>query len=357
MKTDRVPISVVTGFLGSGKTTLIAALLRQPAMRGTAVIVNELGAVGIDDAVFAQSLDQRDVFLLANGCLCCAAGDDLASTVWTLVQRLDRPSRVVIETSGLADPAPALRRLVGDLRLRQTTRLDGLVATVDAVHGSSILSDQPMAQRQAAVADRRLITKSDLASAEEIAALSQHLRALNPGAPIETVSHGDIDAGKLFGASLYDPKTGRADPDRWLNLQVYRAERAVDDRSHDQAVGTWLVEETRPVDWDALSQRLGSIIARQGDLILRLKGIIHTSSDPRPLVIHGVQRLFHSPVWLDRWTRPPMTSIVVIGESKARLAAQEIAAALADAAAAAQARLKNRQPALALLPDGIRSVA
>jgi G3E family GTPase len=116
---DRIPISVVSGFLGSGKTTLIAALLEQPAMQGTAVVVNEIVAVGIDDAVFAQSLDAGDVVLLANGCLCCAAGDDLTSTVWALAIRPDRPRRVVIEKSGLADPAPALRRLMADPRLRQ----------------------------------------------------------------------------------------------------------------------------------------------------------------------------------------------------------------------------------------------
>jgi G3E family GTPase len=318
---DRIPLSVVTGFLGSGKTTLIAALLKQPAMAGSAVIVNEIGAVGIDDAVFAQSLDTRDVFLLANGCLCCAASDDLASIVWALIRRPDRPRRIVIETSGLADPAPALRRLMGDPRLRQATRLDGLVATIDAVNGLGNLDDQPVAARQCAVADRRLITKTDLVDEAQIAALSARLRILNPGAPIEVVNHGAIDANKLFGASLYNAKTGRADVDRWLNLEDYRA-------SHDPRTRAFLLEEERPVDWENLSARLGQVIARHGDRILRLKGVIRTASDPRPLVIHGVQKLYHSPVWLERWTRKPATSIVAIGDEDAQPAIKLIAEAL-----------------------------
>jgi G3E family GTPase len=180
----RIPISLVTGFLGSGKTTLIAALLKQPAMAGTAVVVNEFGAVGIDDTIFAQSVDAENVLLLANGCLCCSAGDDLAATVWSLARREDRPQRIVIETTGLADPAPVLQRLMGDPRLAQSTRLDTVVATVDAVNGLGNLDEHPVAARQCAVADRRVITKSDLADPEDVGTLKERLKALNPGADI-----------------------------------------------------------------------------------------------------------------------------------------------------------------------------
>ncbi len=164
----RVPLSLVTGFLGSGKTTLIAALLRHPAMAGTAVVVNEFGAVGIDDAIFAQSLDASDVRLLTNGCLCCTAGEDLAATVWSLARRDERPRRIVIETTGLAEPAAVLRRLIGDPRLRGSTRLDAVVATVDAVNGAATIATEPTAARQAAVADRRIITKGDIAGAAAV---------------------------------------------------------------------------------------------------------------------------------------------------------------------------------------------
>jgi G3E family GTPase len=340
----RVPVSLVTGFLGSGKTTLIAALLKQPAMDGTAVVVNEFGAVGIDDAIFAEALDEDNVVLLANGCLCCAPGDDLARTVWNLTRRQPKPPRrIVIETSGMADPAAALRRLMGDPRLRQAIRLDALVATVDAVNGLKSLDEQPVAQRQCAVADRRLITKTDLAGPSASKALAERLLALNPGAPVAFVSHGEIDADRLFGASLFNSGNGDANADRWLGIEGHRALPDGDadgsirfsrGPAHDHAVGSWLIEEARPVDWDVLSPRLGDIVARHGDRLLRVKGIVRTVGDERPLVIHGVQRVFHAPVRLQRWTRAPATSIVVIGDSGARTAIELIAGALGRAAVA-----------------------
>jgi G3E family GTPase len=333
---ERVPVSLVTGFLGSGKTTLIASLLRQPAMDGTAVVVNEFGEVGIDDAILAHATDAANVRLLANGCLCCTAGDDLAATLWSLVRRFDiRPRRIVIETTGLADPASALRRLIGDPRLNSSTRLDTVVATIDAVNGERNLDDQPITVRQAAVADRRLVTKGDIAGPAAVAALRRRLEILNPGASVLEVEHGRIPADNLFGASLFDP-AGRADPERWLALPAHRA--AARDHGHDHgkhdAAGTWLIEEERPLEWGALYPKLGRIVERHGGLLLRVKGLIRTTDDPRPLVMHGVQRLFHPPVRLERWTGPPRTSIVVIGDRDAEEAVSLIEAALAEAAEA-----------------------
>jgi G3E family GTPase len=339
---DRIPISIVTGFLGSGKTTLIAALLGQPGMEGAAIVVNEFGAVGIDDAVFAQTLDAGNVVLLANGCLCCAAGDDLSSTIWALTMRPVPPRRILIETSGLAEPAPLLRRLMADPRLRQSTRLDAVVTTIDAVDGLRNLEEQPVALRQCAVADRRLITKVDLVDAAQIAALSERLFALNRGASVVAVSRGSIDASVLFGAALYDERQGRSDLNRWLNLNDHRAggprrSRGADirfscDEAHDPAIGAWLLEEFRPLDWDKLSPRLGEVFARDGDKLLRVKGVIWTLGDSRPLVVHGVQRMFHAPARLDRWIGPPTTSIVIIGDRGSAPAVESIADALSGAA-------------------------
>ena len=334
---DRIPISLVTGFLGSGKTTLIAALLTQPAMEGTAIIVNEYGAVGIDDAIFAQSTDANDVLLLANGCLCCTAGDDLATTVWSLARRREHPKRIVIETTGLADPAPVLRRLMGDPRLAQATRLDTIVATIDAVSGLDNLDRQPVAARQCAVADRRIVTKSDIADPADVERVKQRLRALNPGAEILQVEHGRIDADTLLNASLYEAKAGLSDVDRWLNVEARRghAHGHDDHDHHDHHVATWLVEEERPVDWEVFAPKLGEIIARHGEALLRVKGVIHTSDDSRPIVIHGVQRTFHPPVRLFKWKAQRGTKIVVIGETSAGPAIAEIAEALSEAALAA----------------------
>jgi G3E family GTPase len=335
---ERIPVSLVTGFLGSGKTTLIAALLRQPAMAGAAVVVNEFGAVGIDDAIFAQSVDAENVLLLANGCLCCTAGDDLAATVWSLARRPDRPRKIVIETTGLADPAPVLRRLMGDPRLAQATRLDTVVATIDAVSGLHNLDRQPVAARQCAVADRRVITKSDIAEPSDVEGLKQRLRALNPGSEILEVSHGAIDADALLSASLYDAKAGLSDVDRWLNAEAHHHHTdSHDHHDHDHLshdVTTWLLEEARLVDWETFLQKLGPIIGRHGDALLRVKGVIHASDDPRPIVIHGVQKMFHPPVRLHSWKSAPGTKIVIIGEKTAEPAVAEIAAALDEAAGA-----------------------
>jgi G3E family GTPase len=340
---DRVAVSIVTGFLGSGKTTLIAALLRQPEMRGTAVIVNELGAVGIDDAILAETADEPDVLLLKNGCLCCTAGDDLMRTLGGLARRAaGAPRQILIETTGLADPVSLLLRLMGDPRVRDTIRLDAIVATVDGLNGLANLDEQRVAARQAAVADRRLITKADLADPRQIEALMPRLLALNPGAEIRAVIHGAIEASELLGVSLYDPKRRRARLARWLDLNRYRSQMSrldfggsVIGPTHEPSIRTWLIEQQGALDWDSLSPRIGSIIDSHGTALLRLKGVIWTTVDPRPLVIHGVQGLFHTPVRIENWAGAPGTSIVVIGDNSAgaRTAMELLREALTAAAA------------------------
>ncbi|HET7717309.1 MAG TPA: GTP-binding protein [Bauldia sp.] len=340
---ERIPVSLVTGFLGSGKTTLIATLLRQPAMAGTAVIVNEFGEVGIDDAVFADAIGADGILLLANGCLCCTVREDLARTMWSLIRREDPPTRIVIETTGLAEPAPILNRLMGDPRLRQSTRLDVVIATVDAVNGRDTLDRHPVAARQAALADRRIITKGDIAPAMSVEDLRSRLAALNPGAGIRVANFGAVGTEELLGASLYDFRQGTTDLSRWLRLQDHRAQPLLDQfrgrsvrfsgGTDGVEIGTWLLEEARPVSWEVLAPRLGGIIARHGHALLRVKGVVRTADDPRPLVIHGVQRLFHSPFRLRQWRMDPISAVVAIGDRSAGDAVAEIADAFASAAA------------------------
>jgi G3E family GTPase len=316
---------------------LIAELLKQPDMDNVAVIVNEFGAVGVDDAIFAQAINPDDVLLLANGCLCCSAGSSLCTTVWALTRRAIPPRRIVIETSGLADPAPTLRQLMGDLRLRSVLRLDGLVATIDGINGARNLAELPIVARQCAVADRRIVTKIDLTTPVQIGELFELLSGLNPLAPIEFVAHGAIAASKLFDASLYVAQNHASDPDRWLNAGI-RNTRAVRDRmnavdcdAHEPSpLGTWLLEERRPVNWTELSRRLSVVVGQHGDKLLRLKGLIHCVDDNRPLAIHGVQRLFHTPLRLGRWMSVPKTTIVIIGDVGARSAIEDVRNALQD---------------------------
>jgi G3E family GTPase len=335
-----VPIYLVTGFLGSGKTTLISALLKQPDMEGTAVIVNEFGAVGIDDAIFAESASPGDVLLLANGCLCCTARSDINATVRALIERESgAPSKIVIETTGLADPVPVLISLMADSTLQKLTRPGGVIATIDAVNGISTLSDHPVAARQAAIADLRIITKSDIAGETATAAVADTLARLHAATPVRYVSHGRITALELFAAATFDPFADTVETEDWVGVDRLRSRLARESTgnggpsgpSRHDGMATWLIEESRPVDWSILSRRLGVVIGRYGDSVARIKGIIQTTEDRHPLVLHCVQRLLHPPVRLTRPVQGHGSSIVVIGNGHAAEAVAAIRAALDEA--------------------------
>jgi G3E family GTPase len=344
LHTKLIPIYVVSGFLGSGKTTLISALLHQPTMKGSAVVVNEFGEVGIDDAIFAETLDSENILLLANGCLCCTSRDDLTATVRTLTRRPDLPHRIFVETTGLADPTAVLLALMSDAALQRSAILGGLITTVDAVHGLEDLDEHAVALRQAAVADCRIITKSDLTKPPALSALITRLTELNPSGAIRVVSHGEISAEELCEAAAFDPFTRGTDLDMWMNLEAHRrsplhgqyASVGSDRFQAELGVRAWLVEEARRVNWTTFSARLGIIIGRYGDVMLRLKGVLHTEDDQRPLVFHGVQRLFHPPMRLTRQATETRSSVVVIGEPRAGIAVAEIKKALADATSSAK---------------------
>jgi G3E family GTPase len=234
---------------------------------------------------------------------------------------------------------------MGDPRLRDAIRLDAVVATVDGVNGLANLDDQPVAANQAGVADRRLITKPDLAEPRQIQALSGRLFELNPGAEIRIICHGAVQASELLGVSLYDPELRRAQLDRWLDLDRYRSRmphrhpsghgmvRVSSAPAHGALIRSWLIEQDGALDWEILSPRIGRIVAGYGAALLRVKGVIWTTGDARPLVIHGVQRLFHRPVRIDRWPGAPRTSLVVIGDDNA--GAVTAAELLAEALSAA----------------------
>ncbi len=339
---NRIPVSFVTGFLGSGKTTLLAALLKQPEMAGTAIVVNEFGAIGIDDVVLAEAAGDNSVKLFANGCMCCVVDDELSVTLLKLTHRTDpRPTRIVIETTGLAEPTAILHKIMADPRMRGQVRLDAVIATVDAINGLQTLSDHPVARRQAAMADRRIITKADMVDSKTVENLEAALRALNAGADLCRVTCGAISAKKLFGISLINRETGKADLNRWLNPAAHRIldaqtlnEHALGDShvhfsgGHGGGMGTWLIERERPIDWVLFSRLAGEIVKQYGDLLLRLKGVVWTRDDERPLVIHGVQRIFHAPMRLNKWPGSPGTALVAIGSDGAGRAVELLRQAL-----------------------------
>src|SRR6185312_4459334 len=232
---SRIPVTVLTGFLGSGKTTLLNHVLNQPEMAATAVIVNEFGEIGLDHLLVESATD--DVVLLNSGCLCCTVRGDIVNTLTDLFvkrvkNRVPYFARAVIETTGLADPAPVLHALISDPIVAERYMIDGVVTTIDAVNGAGTLDRQPEAAKQAAVADRLILTKTDLAEPGVLAALTARLTMLNPGAPQLRAAHGAIDPSALFGLGLFDPQTKTIEVQRWLNDEAVAAHHDDDHDGH-----------------------------------------------------------------------------------------------------------------------------
>jgi G3E family GTPase len=306
-----IPVTVLTGFLGSGKTTVLNHVLKQPAMAGTAVIVNEFGEIGLDHLLVERA--SEDVVLLNSGCLCCTVRSDIAETLLDLFVgrvkcRVPHFARAVIETTGLADPAPILHTLMSDPLVAARYLLDGVVATVDAVNGASTLDRQPEAVKQAAVADRLLLTKTDIAESTTFGRLEERLAAINPSAPILKVAHGAVDPALLFQLGLYDPQTKSLNVQRWLRDEALADGRHdhdhdhLDINRHDDRIRAFVIVRERPISWAALSNWLETLASMRGDDLLRMKAIVALSDRPeQPVVLHGVQHIFHPPVLLPQW--------------------------------------------------------
>lgn len=306
---DAIAVSVITGFLGAGKTTLLNRLLKDPALTNTAVIVNELGEVSIDHLLVEQASD--GVIELADGCLCCTVRGDLVDTLADLIERVQtgriaQLTRIVIETTGLADPVPVLQSVMGHPVLAQALRLDGVVCVVDAVNGAATLDAHEEAVRQVAVADRIVVTKAGLATEDEAARLRERLRGLNPSAPI---LDADAEVAALIDCGLYDPATKTADVRHWLGEEPHdhghhdgHHHHGHHHHRHDDRIATVSLTHDRPVPFAAVEAFLDLLRATQGEKLLRMKGIVELAEDPeRPLVIHGVQKLLHPPAQLPFW--------------------------------------------------------
>ncbi|WP_419906838.1 CobW family GTP-binding protein [Hoeflea sp.] len=304
-----IPVSVLTGFLGSGKTTLLNRILKDPELRDTAVIINEFGDVGIDHLLVEQSSD--GVIELSDGCLCCTVRGELVDTLADLIDRLQTGrikslSRVVIETTGLADPAPVLHAIMAHPVLMQNFRLDGVITAVDAVNGESTLDHHEEAVKQVAVADRIVLTKTDLVdpASREFALFTARLMQLNPGAPQISSHDEDAIAAKLFDCGLYDPSTKTADVARWLRDEAYhhRHDHVHDVNRHDARIQAFTLTHDAPIDPQALEMFIDLLRSSQGEQLLRMKGIVAVADRPeQPLVIHGVQSVFHPQVRLPAW--------------------------------------------------------
>ncbi len=299
--------SLITGFLGSGKTTLLNSLLRHPAMSDTAVIVNEFGEIGLDHLLIETALD--NAVLLKSGCLCCTLRGDLVDTLTSLFDRRRRAEvpafrRVLIETTGLADPAPIVHALMADPGVTRHYRMDHVITTVDAVNALGQLAEHYESAKQAAVADRLVLTKTDLASEGDIGAVIARLQALNAAAPILRVVNGAIEPDALFGAatSLRDLPALAAEP---------RDHAHEADGDHHHGIASFCLVDEEPLPWPQFSRWLEALASLRGPDLLRVKGIVHVEGRSRPVVIHAVQHVLHPPRELQSWPDADRRSRIV----------------------------------------------
>ena len=318
MGKNLIPVSVITGFLGSGKTTLLAQLLRDPALSRTAVIINEFGAVGLDHELVETS--DESFVQLSNGCLCCNVRSDLVLTLGDLAARraagtVPQFERVVVETTGLADPAPILHALMTDRALCELYALDGVITTVDAVAGLATLDNHAESLRQAAVADRLVLTKTDVPQAQTVA-LRARLARINPGASLLAAVNGALSPSALFDCGPYNAANKHADVQSWLAHEG-AAPHGHAAHQHSDEITSFCVVRDKPLHAVTLALLLSALAENCGADLLRVKGIVQVVEEPdQPAVIHGVQHVYHAPVWLERWpSADRRTRMVFIGRN------------------------------------------
>jgi G3E family GTPase len=323
--TAPIPVAVLTGFLGSGKTSLLNSLLKDPMLANACVIINEFGEVGLDHLLVERS--DENIIELSSGCLCCTIRGDLIDTLHSLLDRRDVGTlkafdRIVIETTGLADPAPVLHALMREPHLLQRLRLEGVITVVDGVNGMATLDAHPEAVKQVAVADRVVLTKLDLLVGKEgedmLFAIIGRVRKLAPGARLLTTHRGEATAERLFTMGLFDPAKKSVDVQNWLAAEaVEKAERAAhkhqhhhgghghhnhDISRHDDHIRSYAFTQAEPISAPALELFFELLTSFHGPNLLRMKGIVKLADDPdRPLVVHAVQHVFHPPVRLEAW--------------------------------------------------------
>ena len=328
---QRLPVSVLTGFLGSGKTTVLNHLTRQDALSRTLLLINEFGEIGLDHDLVAHSRDDV-VIEMSSGCLCCTIRGDLARTLREAPGRFARGGelwfdRVVIETTGLADPAPIIHTLMTDSAVARRYRLDAVIATVDAVNGDDTLDRQIESVKQAAMADRLLLTKADLAGREVLSRLQERLRVLNPAASQVITENGAVDPSFFFDAGIYDPKAKSPDVLKWLKAEAYGRPHDHDHdhgtaghshihshhdvNRHDAHIKAFCFTVDDPIRGDVLDAWLESLLTFRGADFLRIKGIVNVAGLDGPMVIHGVQHIFHPPVTLNEWPSEDRRSRIV----------------------------------------------
>ena len=339
-----IPLTLLTGFLGAGKTTLLNRLLKDPALADTAVIINEFGEVSLDHLLVDYIGD--NMVVLQSGCLCCTLRGDLVDGLEKLLRDLDNGrvkfSRVLLETTGLADPTPVLHTAMAHPYLVKRFRLDGVVTVIDAVNGEATLDAHPEAVKQAAVADRLVVSKTDLAGPDVTARLLERLRHINPAAGVLDAAKGEATAGRLLNCGLYDPARKIPDVRKWLAAEAYADAHSHDHHHHhddvnrhDDHIVSFVLTADKPIPAGTLDMFLELLRATYGARLLRMKGIVNVTEMPdTPVVVHGVQHVFHPTAQLERWPdNDRRTKLVFITKDLPERTVRELFEAFLGAAA------------------------
>ena len=336
------PLFIVTGFLGSGKTTLLNHMLRHPSLNDAAVLVNEFGAVGLDHFLI-EKMDENTV-LLESGCLCCTIRDDLKEAIIDLNSKRERGEvprykRMIIETTGLADPSPIIFTLNSDTVIKHHYRLGSIITAVDAVNGLKQLKRHAESVKQASVADRIVLTKTDIAEVADVKRLHSKLVRLNPSAELVEAVNGKVDVRRLLRADIYDPATKGVEVRRWLDEEANLPQdhtHGHDINRHDEHIRTFTMTFNDALDWTAFGIWLTMLLHAHGEKVLRVKGILNVKGVDEPVVINGVQHVVHPPMHLKSWPDEDRRSkiVFIVDDIEQELIERSLAAFNAAAEAA-----------------------
>ena len=317
---ERIPITLLTGFLGAGKTTLVNRLLGAPDAGKIAVIVNEFGEIGIDGDLIARA--SEDMLELTNGCICCAARGDLMEGLNRLFLRkvgLAEPQvdfdKIVIETTGIADPSPLARLFYTDMKLDLTFRLDAVLTVVDLKHVTGQIARAPEAEKQIAIADKLIFNKRDLVDDDAFAEAVAAVERLNPFSVKEVTTHGALPVDRLLDLDLFEPKRRDDMLGAWIGAdRPAAAGHAHDDHEHTPGVGAVCLQSREALEWNALLRFFLDLTQEKGEDLFRVKGMVHFQNVDKPVIIQGVQATFSPPTYAESWPRGEAeTRIVIIG--------------------------------------------
>lgn len=329
----RVPITFVTGFLGAGKTTLVNHVLADPGSGKCLVIVNEFGEIGIDSDLIARASD--DMLELTNGCICCASKDDLVETLYTAFMRrvgaLEPQiefDRVLVETTGIADPSPLAQLLYTDMQLNLSYRLDAIITLVDLKHVGGQLEANDEARKQVAIADKLILNKRDLVGETEFRASAEAVNGLNPYSVKEITTHSAIALDRLLDLDLFEPKIRESSLGDWIGI-VDAAARDGNGTGHDHHdhhdghghhdhgdVSAVCIEEEHPLDYHRLMELMVELTGEYGADLYRVKGLCRFVGNDRPVILQGVQEVFSPPTYAEKWPGgKAQTRLVLIGRA------------------------------------------